>query len=241
MGASASSVASHHRFRRVALARVMGALRDAEIRTAVRARTARLHTDDPEVRLVEELDLAVGARADVVVLNGRIEGYEIKSDVDSLVRLAHQSTAYEAICDRVWLVTTERFAERATETLPSWWGLLVARERRSGVVLVRRRAARAHRAQQADALAGLLWRAELVALCERLGLDAGPRRATAAALRARVSMRVPPQRLANEVRAALLVREGWRAAPPSASGDASYPPSARWSSSRSRLPAHRQR
>lgn len=216
-------------------------LRDADIRSALRARTARLHADDAEARLIEELDLGPGARADVVVLNGRIEGYEIKSDVDSLARLAHQAAAYEAICDRVWIVTTDRLASAAEDQLPSCWGILIARNRADVVQLVRRRAARAHRGQRTGALVEVLWRSELVALNDRLGLPPARTRTTAPALRRTISEACSARRLASEVRRALLLRADWRAVRPSVSGDVQFRPSARWSSSRSRLPAHRLR
>ncbi len=204
-------------------------------------RVARLHADDPGARVVEELDLD-GARADLVVLNGRIEGYEIKSDHDSLARLSGQADAYEAVCDRVWLVTTERFAAAAALRLPAWWGILVARRRSDGVVLVRRRAAKGHGKQRGRSLLELLWRRELVTVAERRAVEHHGSRATVRALRDAIAgSRASPGDLANDVREALLLREGWRAERPSASGDAPSRPSARWSGSRLDLPPHRRR
>lgn len=216
-------------------------LRDADIRDALRRRTARLHADDAHTRIVEELDLGPGARADVVVLNGRIEGYEIKSDVDTLTRLAHQAAAYEAVCDRVWVVTTDRLLPTVQERLPPWWGVLLATGRSTEVKLLRRRAARAHPGQRSAALAELLWRAELVELNDRLGLAPARSRTTAPVLRTAVSDAYSPRKLATEVRQAMLVRGDWRAAPPSASGGAPSRPSARSSGFRLGLPAHRRR
>lgn len=216
-------------------------LRDADIRDALRHRNARLHADDAHARVVEELDLGPGARADVVVLNGRIEGYEIKSDVDRLTRLAHQADAYEAVCDRVWVATTDRLLPMVEDQLPEWWGVLVARRTREGVRLIRQRAARAHRGQRPEALTELLWRSELVDLNGRLGLAPATSRTTAPTLRAAIADVCSARKLAAEVRGALLLRAGWRAVQPSASGDAPFQPSARSSGSRSGLPAHRRR
>jgi hypothetical protein len=215
---------------------------DKDIRRALRIRAARLHADDQDARIIEEFDLGPGARADMIILNGRIEGYEIKSDHDSLVRLRHQIGAYEAVCDRVWLVTTERFFESASVLLPAWWGILVATARNGEVSLVRRRAARAHQQQRLRSLVELLWREELVALCERYAVAAVRKRSTAPAIRdALAAGRLSRRRLADDVRQALVVREGWRAARPCASGDAPFPPAAKWSGSRSVLPPHRRR
>jgi len=217
-------------------------VRDLDLRKALRVRAARHHADDPETRVVEEFELGPTARADVIVLNGRIEGYEIKSDHDSLTRLTHQAVAYEAVCDRVWLVTTDRFGSAAIERLPAWWGVLVAKTTGESISLVRRRAARAHPHQSPEALLDLLWRDELAALCERYAPEAVRARSTSSALRAAIISSGPSgKRLASDVRAALLLREGWRAVPPCASGDAVFPPAARLSGSRSGLPPHRRR
>ncbi len=155
---------------------------DKDIRQAVRARLGRLLAGDLDARIVEELDLGPTARADLVVLNGRIEGYEIKSDHDSLLRLSHQVDAYEAVCDRVWLVTTDRFAEQAGARLPAWWGILVARYRRGEVVLARRRVAKPHRQQRVRALVELLWRRELLAMCGHHSLAHARSRSRVAAI-----------------------------------------------------------
>lgn len=214
---------------------------DQDIRRALRRRVARLHAEHPDTRIVEELDLGFTARADVVVLNGRIEGFEIKSDRDSLVRLAHQAKAYEAVCDRVWLATTDRFADVAMQQLPPWWGVLVASWRGREPHLARRRAAKAHDKQKAGTLLELLWRDELALLCERYAPEAGSRRATARGMRLALGdAQVSGRGLAKEVRQALLLREDWRAAPPCASGDAPFRLVARPSSSRSTRPPHRR-
>lgn len=201
-----------------------------------------MHATDAETRIVEELDLGPGARADLVVLNGRIEGYEIKSDHDSLIRLPHQIEAYEAVCDRVWLVTTDRFASSALEHLPAWWGVLVARRRADQIVLVRRRAARAHRQQRVRALLELLWKSELLAVCDRHAIGHARSKSTVVALRDAIAeRRISQRRAADEVRGMLLLREDWRAVRPSASGDAPSRPVSRSSGSRSGLPPHRRR
>lgn len=215
---------------------------DRDIRQALRTRAARLHADDPETRIVEELDLGPGARADLVVLNGRIEGYEIKSDHDSLIRLAHQVAAYEAVCDRVWLVTTERFASSVLERLPAWWGVLIATHRGDEIVLVRHRAARAHGQQRVRALPELLWKSELLSVCDRHAVSHMRSKSTVVALRDSIAeTRISGRRAANEVRGMLLLREGWRAVRPCGSGDAPSPPVSRSSASRSVLPPHRRR
>ena len=56
--------------------------------------------------LVDELLLAWGAvRADVTLVNGTLEGFEIKAAKDTLKRLPAQIEAYDAIFEYAWLVT----------------------------------------------------------------------------------------------------------------------------------------
>lgn len=52
----------------------------------------------------------VGVRA-VLVVNGRLTGWEIKTAADSLVRLPHQQRAYSEVFDRVWLAADRRHIE----------------------------------------------------------------------------------------------------------------------------------
>ena len=64
---------------------------DAEIRPALRERLIRRHANEADTVLIEELGLRRGkVRVDLTVVNGSLHGFEIKSDRDSLRRLAAQ-------------------------------------------------------------------------------------------------------------------------------------------------------
>jgi hypothetical protein len=74
---------------------------DVAIRPALRSRLLVEHAHDPETVLIEELGLRRGlVRVDIAVVNGLLHGYEIKSDRDSLRRLAKQVDVYSAVLDR---------------------------------------------------------------------------------------------------------------------------------------------
>src|SRR5690349_9488984 len=103
----------HHSLRRFA---------EAEIRQAV---LTRLRRATPNAQILEELSIE-GARIDVAVLDQGLTGFEIKSDFDTLDRLAHQIHAYHRVFDTLTLVTTEAFAAQVELLLPMWWGLWVA-------------------------------------------------------------------------------------------------------------------
>ncbi|EGQ9179603.1 sce7726 family protein [Vibrio alginolyticus] len=58
-------------------------------------------------------------RADLVVANGKLHAFEIKSDADSLARLQGQIETYLAFFDKVTLVCSPKFTNKAIEMLPN--------------------------------------------------------------------------------------------------------------------------
>ncbi len=95
-------------------------MNDGALRTALLCRLDRRHSDDPDTLIVHEMGLRHGAaRVDVAVVNGSLHGYELKSDSDSLKRLARQARIYSSVLDRVTLVVGGRHAEVVTRMVPS--------------------------------------------------------------------------------------------------------------------------
>ena len=63
-------------------------MRDSEIRNTLRATLLSEHAGDPTAVVIDELGICQGsARIDMAVVNGSLNGYEIKSDLDTLARL----------------------------------------------------------------------------------------------------------------------------------------------------------
>src|SRR5262249_26817602 len=78
---------------------------DSGIRPGLRSWLRLKHADESDTVLIEELGLCRGrVRVDVAVVNGLLHGYEIKSDRDSLRRLAGQVEVYGKVLDRATLV-----------------------------------------------------------------------------------------------------------------------------------------
>lgn len=78
-------------------------------------------------------------RADVVLANGKLSAFEIKSDFDSLVRLKGQLESYCATFEKVVVVVAPRFAAKVTEMVPPGVGVWVADgEGATGIKEVRR-------------------------------------------------------------------------------------------------------
>lgn len=58
-------------------------------------------------------ELRVGSsKADLVLLNGSIRIYEIKTELDGLGKLSKQLNDYQKFADKVYVVTDEKFAEK---------------------------------------------------------------------------------------------------------------------------------
>ncbi|MDW7549209.1 sce7726 family protein [Pseudoalteromonas peptidolytica] len=69
--------------------------------------------------LINELPVdGFSRRADLVVANGKLQAFEIKSDADSLIRLEGQIETYLRFFDKVTLICSRKFTEKAKKTLP---------------------------------------------------------------------------------------------------------------------------
>ena len=76
------------------------------------------------LRFFEEFRLGRKTRADaLLVTETEMIGFEFKSDKDTLTRLEHQIHDYERFCDRNYLVTGQKFKEKAPEEIPEHWGI----------------------------------------------------------------------------------------------------------------------
>ena len=67
---------------------------------------------------------AGGSKADVVILNGTAEVYEIKSDRDSLSRLEDQVSDYEKVFASVNVITSEKHIDNVMQMVPGDTGIM---------------------------------------------------------------------------------------------------------------------
>jgi hypothetical protein len=149
---------------------------DAIIRAALRKKIRSISSDHPDTVVLDELGVCRGeVRVDVAVVNGKIHGYEIKSDRDSLRRLAGQIELYGKVLDQATLVAGTRHLGAAATMLPDWWGLLVVKSTSNGLHFETVRRAQMNPARDARALAEFLWLEDSIALLEQHGLDRGVR------------------------------------------------------------------
>lgn len=162
-------------------------------------------------KLIDEFKLAYGAvRADLALVNGHLEGFEIKAGKDTLARLPHQVDAYDRVFEFSWVVTTKVHMKNVRQVVPRSWGLLVANEDAGGASLRAIRAAKPNSRRDGEHLARLLWRDELLDKLDQLGLSKGLKSRPKIALYGALAAAIPVAELADYVRNCLKARADWR-------------------------------
>ena len=187
-------------------------LNDLAIRNALLAKPLRRHARQAETLVIHELGLAhARRRIDLVVINGVVHGFEIKSAVDSLGRLPAQLEIYSQSLQKLTMVIADRHVEPVMARLPIWCGIWRAHGGpRGGVHFeVLRRSAR-NPAVDRYMLAHLLWRDEAQAILEGLGASKATLRAPRAELYRALAKTVTEAQLAALIRTSMARRQAWR-------------------------------
>lgn len=198
-------------------------LNDFVIRDALDARLNRRFERDADTIIRHELGLeGGGSRVDVAVLNGHLTGWEIKSDMDTLVRLPRQATSFGRVMDYMTIVTTGKYLDRSSALLPSWWGLTEAVSRSHGVRLIRRRAPRINRSTDSFCLAQLLWREEAMDELRIRGNAQGLSSSSRYFVWERLAQSIPKRQLRAVVLNRLKRRRQWSGGQLPAQSDGSY-------------------
>jgi hypothetical protein len=184
---------------------------DALIRVALMQELNEKYLND-KVLIVEELGIQHGAaRIDVAVINGVLHGYEIKSDLDTLLRLPEQMDAYNSVFDQVTLVVGKTHLLHAMGIVPDHWGIRIAKVDLDGSVQFQTiRDAGANPDQDSVSLARLLWRQEALNILEQRGEANGVRSKPRSQIYERLSTVCDTKTLAGLVRETLFARTDWR-------------------------------
>lgn len=119
---------------------------------------------DMDTIVVDELGLKNGnVRADIAVLNGKMVGYEIKTDKDTLKRLQHQILAYNEVFDEIYIVTGMRYLAKVIQIIPQWWGVfLIETFDGEDFRFKKYRKAKKNKQKVCLGIAQLLWKDELI-------------------------------------------------------------------------------
>lgn len=186
---------------------------DRIIRTALRKNLESLHEHDAHSKIFEEFGLTHGlVRADMVVVNGCIHGYELKSDLDTLQRLPEQMRVYNTVFDRMTLVVGKHHINEAIRLIPEWWGVTLAKisESNGAISLFELRESDVNPKKDSLAIARLLWRGEALNILEELGSAEGVRSKPREFVYKRLVEILQQEDLCDRVRNRLFERTGWR-------------------------------
>ncbi|PZR78790.1 MAG: hypothetical protein DLM65_12075 [Candidatus Aeolococcus gillhamiae] len=113
-------------------------------------------------------------RADIALVSREMNGYEIKTDRDTLRRLPRQAPAYGRVFDRCTAVVASRHSSAVIDMLPEWWGIVeISVNGTVGFTVTR--GARANPEVDPETLVRLLWRDEAFIALVRLGAEPSPR------------------------------------------------------------------
>lgn len=137
-------------------------LRDRDIRGPLQQWLRTLHKADPSTRFIHELEIPrPSARVDLAMINGRLAGFEIKSDADRLERLLRQAASFSQVFERMTIVVTPRNLSRVEKPIPRWWEIVVCEGNTFHVC----RRGRLNRNVDLTKLLYILTKVELIRIC----------------------------------------------------------------------------
>jgi hypothetical protein len=189
---------------------------DSTIRIALKNFLEIQHAKDKKVRIIEELGVEHGAtRIDIVVINGIMHGYEIKSDKDTLQRLPDQINAFNSVFDKITLVVGKKHLYNAINIIPDWWGIIVAKVDKSGAITFNTiRKGEINSCQDEISIAKFLWREEALRYLEKIGKADGLYSKRREFIYERLSKVCDTSTLGKIVREAIFIRGDWRSDAP---------------------------
>jgi hypothetical protein len=114
-------------------------------------------------------------RADLVVVGNTMNGYEIKTERDTLRRLPRQAAAFSRVFESCSIVTAERHLDAAVDLVPEWWGAITYANHDPPLVFREVRPGTPNGSLDPETLVRLLWREEVRAALISLGSEPDPR------------------------------------------------------------------
>jgi hypothetical protein len=184
-------------------------LLDIDIRPVLKNELTKTFSHDSIIR--EEFGCN-GARVDLAVINGRLHGFEIKSDRDGLGRLATQVPIYNVLFDHMTIVVGSKHRRAVEACIPDWWGIKEATRLSSGSVNIDDvRPASDNRQVEPFALIRLLHRTEIWTILRKRKQHSDLRNASALRLQNAMHERLSPEAIAQEVRGAIKARRYFEA------------------------------
>jgi hypothetical protein len=144
-------------------------------------------------------------RADLALLGRTMDGFEIKTERDTLRRLPRQVSAYGRLFDTCTAVVAEKHLRNAEAIVPDWWGITTVVV--NGHVSFKAvRAPKHNPGLDPEILVRLLWRDEAMTALVLLGAEPDPKAHRTSLWRELLTLATLPQ-LRSAVRQALVTRD----------------------------------
>jgi hypothetical protein len=143
-------------------------MNDPQIRSAFHNKILRKAHHKSDTFILDEFGLRNGEiRADIAVLNGKLIGYEIKTEKDTLSRLESQMVAYSEVFDQAYIISSENHLSNALKIIPEWWGIYLIKPTKHGKFLfLKYRKGLTNIGKDAFAISQLLWKDEVISILE---------------------------------------------------------------------------
>ncbi|MEN1968883.1 sce7726 family protein [Lentibacillus sp. N15] len=172
-------------------------------------------SDDRSTVIVNELDVCSGsAIMDMTLINGKIHGFEIKSEHDTLERLQTQSYYYNQVFDTVTLVCSSKHLDKAMALIPDWWGIYsVNGTSKNSYQMNIIKEPQSNKSIDIFHLCEMLWKPELITLLKISGTDKGIKSKTRRELAKIISETIETKIVTSFVKHALKNRKAWKARP----------------------------
>lgn len=196
-------------------AMVKFATTDLDIRSALHAQYLRHAKTSPDTIVIDELGLAhARSRIDVAVINGLINGYEIKSARDTLDRLSSQIDVYRYTLQKLTIVAAPNHVTGIVALTPSWCGLIEAEYgRRGGMSFNVLRKPVASPDIDPVMVAHLLWRNEVFDLLCGIGYAPKQLRRPRKQLYEMLCEALTLREITDSIRVFMVHRQAWRDRP----------------------------
>lgn len=171
-----------------------------------------LFINDSSTVIIDELDVCLGASiADIAVINGKIHGFEIKSEHDTLERLETQIEFYNEVFDTVTIVLSSKHLSKAIELIPKWWGIYCVESNDTEHYIDIKKEPLLNNSVSLFNLCQLLWKPELLNLLIKNGVNKGIKSKTRRELARIVANSLEENTIKKYVRQTLKNRETWKA------------------------------
>lgn len=190
-------------------------VRDVDIRSKLRSKELRKFYSDGS-KVVEELGVLWGdAVADIVVVNGYLHVYEIKSEVDDFSRFNNQMNLYNKVFDYCTLVIHEKHLDKFMKDYYSqipFWGITTIKKSKDKIVSSTREKPKKNTNTDMFSVCHFLWKNEAIEIIKENGIKVkGIANLTKRELYKVMSENIEKKMLSDIIRHKLKTRQDWRA------------------------------